>query len=94
MQEKILISPEDLKLVIDKLDKIENMLKAKQPDYEDYLVDNKGFLRIMHISARTAVTWRDEGIISFSQIGNKIYYRMSDIQKLLDNNTHTAFNQK
>ena len=86
--------PEDLKLVIDKLDRIENMVKAKQPDYEDYLVDNRRFLKIMKVSSRTAETWRDEGIISFSQIGNRIYYRMSDIQKLLDANTHSAFNKK
>lgn len=38
----------------------------------------------MNISKRTAQSWRDEGIVSFSQVGSKIYYRMSDVQKLLD----------
>ena len=45
----------------------------------------------MHISKRTAQTWRDEGKISFSQIGNKIYYRMSDVQTLLNKNYNKAF---
>jgi uncharacterized membrane protein len=44
----------------------------------------------MNISKRTAQTWRDEGIISYSQVGSKIYYRMSDVQKLLDSNYNQA----
>jgi len=48
----------------------------------------------MNISKRTAQTWRDEGIVSFSQIGSKIYYRMSDVQKLLDKNYKQAFSNK
>ncbi|WP_272973049.1 helix-turn-helix domain-containing protein, partial [Croceibacter atlanticus] len=56
--------------------------------------DNQEFLQLMNISKRTAQTWRDEGVISFSQIGSKIYYRMSDVQKLLDNNYRKAFTTK
>ena len=37
-------------------------------------------------SQKTAQTWRDTGVVSFSQIGNKIYYRISDIQQLLNDN--------
>ena len=45
----------------------------------------------MHISKRTAQTWRDEGKISFSQIGSKIYYKMKDVEVLLDKNYNKAF---
>ena len=45
----------------------------------------------MNISKRTAQTWRDEGVVSFSQIGSKIYYRMSDVEKLLEKNYNKAF---
>jgi hypothetical protein len=48
----------------------------------------------MNISKRTAQSWRDEGKVSFSQIGSKIYYRMSDVQKLLDKNYKAAFSNK
>jgi len=40
----------------------------------------------MNISKRTAQEWRNKKIIEFSQVGNKIYYRLSDIQKLLNDN--------
>ena len=46
-------------------------------------MDNEEFVVFMGISKRTAQTWRDEGKISFSQVGNKIYYKTSDIDKLL-----------
>jgi uncharacterized membrane protein len=48
----------------------------------------------MNISKRTAQTWRDEGIISFSQVGRKIYYRMSDVQRLLDSNYNQAIKKR
>jgi hypothetical protein len=38
----------------------------------------------MNISKRTAQAWRDTGMIAFSQVGSKMYYRLSDILKMLD----------
>ncbi|MBP1617556.1 MAG: hypothetical protein H6Q14_1383 [Bacteroidetes bacterium] len=51
---------------------------------DDPIIDNFRFLQLMNISAKTAQSWRDKGIIGFSQIGNKIYYRVSDIRTVLD----------
>ena len=48
----------------------------------------------MQISKRTAQTWRDEGKISFSQIGNKIYYLESDVEELLKGNYIKAFQRR
>ncbi|QEC68747.1 helix-turn-helix domain-containing protein [Panacibacter ginsenosidivorans] len=78
--------PQDFKMVIDRLDKIENVISSKQMHLGDHFLDNQEFLQLMHISKRTAQNWRDDGVIPFSQIGYKIYYRMSDIQNLLDRN--------
>ena len=50
------------------------------------IIDNAQFIKLMGISQKTAQTWRDTGVVSFSQIGNKIYYRISDIQQLLNDN--------
>lgn len=49
-------------------------------------IDNTKFIDLMGISSKTAQVWRDKGIIGFSQIGNKIYYRTDDIRELLDKN--------
>ena len=55
-------------------------------DPEDVFFDNQEFMKLMNISKRTAQEWRNKKIILSSQIGNKIYYRLSDIQKLLNEN--------
>lgn len=74
-----------------RLDDISFELKTKQRTEPDQIwYDNQEFLQLMNISKRTAQTWRDEGIISYSQVGSKIYYRMSDVQKLLDSNYNQA----
>jgi hypothetical protein len=74
---------------IEKLNDIEQRLKKIQFN-NDVFLDNQEFLEVMNISKRTAQTWRDAGIISFSQVGNKIYYRVSDINELLNKNRSRA----
>ena len=56
---------------------------------EDVFFDNQEFMLLMNISKRTAQEWRNKKIIEFSQVGNKIYYRLSDIKKLLNDNYNT-----
>jgi hypothetical protein len=62
-------------------------VKTKQHlEPQDVFFDNQEFLQLMNISKRTAQVWRDSGFIGYSQLGNKIYYRLSDIQELLNEN--------
>lgn len=69
-----------------KLDLISGNLIFNKHFPNDQFLDNPKFMELMGISAKTAQTWRDKGIISYSQIGNKIYYRICDIKNLLDDN--------
>ncbi|MBX7141428.1 MAG: helix-turn-helix domain-containing protein [Chitinophagales bacterium] len=80
--------------IIQRLDRVEDMLKEKQKQPKEVFLDNAEFLQVMHISKRTAQQWRDSGIISFSQIGNKIFYRMTDIQELLEKHRQKSYNPK
>ena len=92
--EAIILSTQQYKDLVNRLDDLNKQLEEKQKKPQDTFLDNQEFLQLMYISKRTAQTWRDEGVISFSQIGSKIYYRMSDVQKLLDNNYRKAFTTK
>ena len=76
--------------IVDSLSEIKSLLLEKQKAPEDTILDNKDFIKLMGISGRTAQQWRDDGLIQFSQIGNKIYYRMSEIQRFLNNNLKTS----
>ena len=51
---------------------------------DDPIIDNFRFIELMGISSKTALNWRDKGIISYSQVNNKIFYRKSDIIELLN----------
>ena len=92
--EAIILSTQQYKDLVNRLDDLNKQLEEKQKKPQDTFLDNQEFLQLMNISKRTAQTWRDEGVISLSQIGSKIYYRMSDVQKLLDNNYRKAFTTK
>lgn len=87
---QIIFSEESYQEIIHRLTRMEAMLKQKQSNPDDVFVDNQEFLQIMNISKRSAQTWRDQKLIAFSQVGNKIYYRMGDIMKLLNKNRTEA----
>ena len=77
--------------ILKRLDEQVALIVAKlkigsKSDPEDVFFDNHEFMILMNISKRTARKWRNKKIIEFSQVGNKIYYRLSDIKKLLNEN--------
>ena len=79
--------------IADHLDKLtaeikelQNSFLNKQDFIEDPFIDNVRFMNLMGISIKTAQSWRDAKLVSYSQIGNKIYYRISDIKELLEKN--------
>lgn len=87
----VIITQQNYDELISRLDKIQSEVSNKQKSTVDTFVDTQEFIQIMNISKRLAQEWRDKGIIPFSQIGSKIYYRMSDIQALLDKHYKPAF---
>ena len=77
--------------ILKRLDEQVALIVAKlkigsKSDPEDVFFDNQEFMLLMNISKRTAQEWRNKKIIEFSQVGNKIYYRLKDIQNLLNEN--------
>lgn len=92
--EAIILSVQQYKDLVNRLDILNKKLEENQKSPDSIFLDNQEFIQLMNISKRTAQTWRDEGIVSFSQIGSKIYYKMSDIEKLLNKNYKAAFSNK
>lgn len=73
------------------LDGLESMAKECRPvlNGERYLTD-KEVAEWLKVSRRTLQEWRYNGIIGYVQIGSKILFRQSDIQKLLEEHLRTA----
>lgn len=77
----------ELKEIQAKLEALSSKIDKIQKDkLQTQIIDNADFIRLMNISNSTSKNWRKKGIIAYSQIENKIYYKIVDIQKLLDDN--------
>ena len=84
-------SEEEVQEIKQRLEALTIEVRNKQRTEPDQVwYDNQEFLQIMNISKRTAAYWRTENIIGYSQVGNKIYYRLSEIMALLDRSTIPA----
>lgn len=62
---------------------------VEQTPLEEWL-DNQDVMQTLHISPRTLQTLRSNGTLPFSRIGNKLFYRRADIQRILKDN-YTMF---
>ena len=94
IMEAIILSKEQYDGLISKINEIHEKLNAKTAPKQDIFLDNEEFIKTMKISRRTAQTWRDEGKISFSQVGNKIYYKLSDVEKTMQDHYNKSFAKK
>lgn len=92
--EAIILSKEQFDVMMSKIDEIHLKLNAKILPKQDVFLDNEEFIKMLKISRRTAQSWRDEGKVSFSQIGNKIYYKLSDVEKAMDEHYNRSFSRK
>lgn len=87
----ILVDGDKFELFLEKLSSIEKILAEKSNPKAPDFYDQSQFEKYMKVTKRTAQKWRDEGLISFSQIGGKIYYRFSDIDEFLEKNSKKSF---
>jgi len=92
MEAMILSSEQFDKLVsqIETLNERVEKINKKDP-LEDRWLDIQDVCELLHISKRTLQSYRDKGILPFSQIGAKIYYKARDIQKHLEKHYKPTF---
>ncbi|MGB8704952.1 MAG: helix-turn-helix domain-containing protein [Gillisia sp.] len=67
-----------------KIDQLISAVNIRQLQDEDLLLDNADFIQLFKISAKTAQNWRTEGLIEYSQVKGKIYYRLKDIREFIN----------
>lgn len=67
---------------------IVNILKklSEQKNSLNDWIDSQDLMHILHLSKRTLQALRTNGTIPFSRINNKIYYKIEDIQQILQDN--------
>jgi len=86
MEAVVMMPGHEVKELVESLKDAVVALNNKTRKSEKEFVSNDELMQLLGISKRTAQSWRDEGIIAFSQVGSKIYYSMADIGKLMQEN--------
>lgn len=63
---------------------LEKLLSQHQPSvYGDELLTDKEVAYLLKVSRRTLQDYRNNGILPYTQVGGKILYRASDIERTL-----------
>lgn len=73
---------EKMKQLIKMLHERSRNLVAKSAKGE--WMDNQDVILLLDISGRTLQSYRDRGVLPYSQIGHKCYYKLTDVQELLE----------
>ena len=77
-----LVSINSLEKKLEELIREFRIRQVRDPQY--IILDNSDFIQMFKISARTAQHWRDEGLIEYTQVKGKFYYRLTDIKTFLE----------
>jgi len=78
------ITTKEYQDILKRLDEISQKVSAKESGMKERWIDNSEFMLLLNISRRTAQSYRDNNMIPFSIIGNKIFYRVSDVEDLFN----------
>ena len=92
--EAIILSKDQFEELVAKMNEVLEKLNSKTAPKQEVFLDNEELIAMLKIPRRTAQTWRDEGKISFSQVGNKIYYKLSDVEKTMQDHYNKSFAKK
>lgn len=62
------------------------MMKSSLNQLKEEWIDGQVVMQTLHISVRTLQSLRDNGTLPFSRINGKFYYKVSDIEEMLQAN--------
>lgn len=79
---------EKLGEILKSLQDIKEILEVVNPNENKEILDNQDVMQLLNISSRTLRNYRDQGIMPFSKIEGKIYYKMKDLIAMIDKNYH------
>jgi hypothetical protein len=63
--------------------KVESLCERHRDKALEKWLDNQDVCIILNISPRTLQTYRDNGILPYSQVNHKMYYKPEDVQAAL-----------
>ena len=91
--EVITIQSDAFQQLMSRLENLESYFNhvAKQQPLSEAWFDIEEACQLLKVSKRTLQNYRDDGILTYSQVGGKIYFSASAIEEHLRNHTRKAF---
>ena len=65
---------------------LQQFQKSRLERFNESWIDRQDVMQTLHISQRTLQSLRDGGVLPYSRINGKFYYKVSDLEKLLEEN--------
>jgi hypothetical protein len=84
MKSSVEFSIIQLKLILSRLDELTQKLETIYRRNGLIVLSNEDVIRILKVSPNTLQVWRNQGLIKFSQVGKKLFYRIEDLIQFLD----------
>jgi len=91
--ENVTVSSDVVTRLIRALEKIDARLetKTKEQPLSEIWLDVSETCQVLKISKRTLQNYRDNGVLPFSQISGKIYFKAADIEEHLNSHIVESF---
>ncbi|MDO7846245.1 helix-turn-helix domain-containing protein [Hymenobacter sp. M29] len=75
----------------DKFNYMLNLMQEERNKPNFNWVTNKAAMGLLDVSSRTMQNLRDDGLLGFSKLGNKIYYTPEELDSLLQRHYQKPF---
>jgi hypothetical protein len=87
---KTTLYSEDVQELMATLDAVKKLMENVDKPPEYIILDDVDLRNFLNVSKRTVAYWREKREITYSKLGGKTYYRLSDILDLIKKNEVTA----
>ena len=86
--EVITIQTEAFKVIMEKIDRIDRKFDSyiQKPELKDKWFDIQEACFLLKVSKRTLSNYRKNGALPYSKVDGKIYFKATDLQRLLEKN--------
>lgn len=65
---------------------IQQIQKSRLKSFTEEWIDGQDVMQTIHISKRTLQSLRDSNTLPYSRINGKFYYKLSDLENLMEKN--------
>ena len=77
---------EEIQELMTTLKDVKQIIRDAGKPPEHVILDDEDLRNLLKISKRTTAYWRERGEITFSKLGGRVYYKLSDILELIRKN--------